>query len=132
MENQSKESTAKETDLVSLKLEDGILYGSYKPTHVTLKLFKQMLEDRLTYTQGGIYPLFADCRRYERVERDAWEFMAGKEGCKDLTAVAFLINSPVQKVIYNIYFSLMPPIIPVRSFTNAEAGIVWLKKYRVS
>ncbi len=61
--------------------------------------------------------------------RDARVYFAGSESKKVHSAAALLAQSPLSKVLGNLFLGLNKPLFPTRLFTSEKDAIEWLKGY---
>jgi len=80
--------------------------------------------------EGKTYPLFSDIRTLKSSTREARERMAAKDAGIGVSAVAILINSKAQRIIYNFFNSIYKAPAPTRLFTNKEKALKWLEQYK--
>jgi|SRR5687768_560319 len=45
------------------------------------------------------------------------------------TAMAIITNSPVSRMIANLFFGLKPPPYPVKMFSNENDAVEWIRQY---
>ncbi|MBA3664523.1 MAG: hypothetical protein H0W61_09990 [Bacteroidetes bacterium] len=46
-----------------------------------------------------------------------------------IKALAVITNSPVSKMIANLFFGLKPPPYPTKMFSNQKDAVEWIKQY---
>ena len=110
--------------------EDGILYALVIPgSETTGEDALEIIEIEKKLIQGKKRPVFVDNRGVKSITREGREHLSGEEYSKISLAVAALVESPVSKVIMNIYMSLNKPIFPTRVFTSQDEAIAWLQEF---
>ncbi len=62
--------------------------------------------------------------------RDSQVLMASEAGAEVHQAAAFLVDSPVSKIIVNFWIRVHRPLFPTRAFTEKDSAIEWLQGYR--
>jgi hypothetical protein len=117
-------------DFFDLKLENDLFIGRYLCSHVTLDIVKTIYEARIKIAKGRRCRAFLDATLVKKVDKEAREFLAGKDNPDELIAGAIVIKSNVQKTMGNlyIYFNKLP--IPTRIFTNEKTALRWLRKVK--
>ncbi len=110
--------------------EDGIIrcVALFTPTH-TLADAKENVAITLKLAQGKKRPLLIDIRQAKFVDRESRAYYAGPENAKVALAAAFLIASPLSKMIGNFFLRLNKTRFPTRLFTSEAEAIEWLKGF---
>lgn len=110
--------------------DNGIIIGSQsKNTYIELEDAKEVVEAMSQLGAGKALPLFLDIKEAQGISPIARKYLAGKEGAKVAKAVAFLINSPISKIIGNFFIFYNKPIYPTRLFNQEKEAMYWLKQY---
>ena len=118
-----------ETEFGFIKIEDSILTFIYKPQELfDEEMAEKTIEDRLKFTNYQTYPALADIRGVKNFTFEAKEIMA-KKGTDKISAVAIIVESPVERMIANTFISVNKPEKPTRMFTNKKRALKWLGKY---
>jgi hypothetical protein len=122
-----------ETPDVFFKIEDDILFCSYKP-HIVIDLdiAKRIIRDRIAFAGDELYPILIDFSNMKSVTKEARDYMNSPQGgLQGLLGGAFLSNSVVATLFINLYLKINNPPIPARFFTNKADALIWLKKIKV-
>ncbi len=114
----------------SMKIEDGILHAIFNEEFVDYSLVNDGINKRIELTQGTSYPMLSDFRKVKSGTRQARERMSAKDAGIGISAVAILIESGVQRVIYNFFHSIYKAPAPARLFTNRDKALEWLQQYK--
>jgi hypothetical protein len=61
-------------------------------------------------------------------DKDARNYLA-KEGSSYTKGVAVMVDSPMSKIIGNIYLGLNKPTTPTRLFTDKNEAVEFLKQF---
>jgi hypothetical protein len=122
-----------ETSDVFFKIENDILFCSYKPhIEIDLAIAKRIIHDRMKFTAGESYPILIDFSNMKSVTKEARDYMNSREGgLQGLLGGAFLSNSVVATLFINLYLKINNPPIPARFFTNKADALNWLKKIKI-
>ena len=121
---------AKETDLVKMFLEDGILHFYYKAIeHLDLDMAIKCVQDRLEFTEYKAYPCLVDFILLKNSTKEARDYFA-KEGNEGIIANALLVKSSAFKMMANFYVMVNKPTNPTRLFTDKESALKWLEQYK--
>jgi hypothetical protein len=118
-----------ETEDVFFSLEDGILFCSYKQhLEINLATATRIIEDRVAFTEGQLYPIMIDFSNLKLVTKEARDYMNSAEGgLKGLICGAFLSKNVVATLFVNLYLKVSHPAIPAKFFTNKAEALEWLK-----
>lgn len=115
---------------VTMELKDGILYFDYlRGATITLDTAKQIVGQRLEYTEGIAYPLFVTgegLRAMDKVSRDYF----AKEGVKGVLVAALVTNSVYTEFFGNMFLRITQTSIPSKLFTNKEEALHWLEQFK--
>lgn len=74
-------------------------------------------------------PVLVDIRHVAAVNQEARDLYRNPEA-NDIIALALLIESPLSRVIGNIFVGLSKMHVPVRLFTSEAPAVEWLKGLR--
>ena len=80
-------------------------------------------------SQGKIRPVFADIRNVKSVGAEERRFYARIETKDLINAVAFLVDSPLSRVIGSFFLGFNRLPIPIKIFTSEEQALEWLKGF---
>jgi len=120
-----------DTPYVYLELEDDLLIGYYKKDKkIDLDAAMQIVRDRLAFTKEHPVVALAVNLGVRNITKEARDYLASKDGVKNVIAGAIIVGSPVGSFISNWFLSLSKPLIPSRAFTKKEAAIKWLRQFR--
>jgi hypothetical protein len=71
-------------------------------------------------------PVLADIRRARGVNILSMRHSAGKDAFEMTTRLAFLVGSPVSRMIGSLFLGLWKAPCPTRMFTDEAAAVAWL------
>jgi hypothetical protein len=118
-----------ENEYASFWIEAGIVYFVYKPnTVVSIEAARKIVEDRVRFQDREDFPIYCDIRGMKSADKEARNYLA-KEGSSYTRAVAVVVDSPMSKIIGNIYLGLNKPITPSRLFTDEKDAVEYLKQF---
>ena len=113
--------------------EDGIIRGVIVSTEEhNLTHAKENSEVVMRVSNGKKYPLFIDISRCKSITRDARTHYARKQVGEGVSAIALLIDSPVSKVIGNMFLGFSKPKHPLKLFNSEPNAIEWLIGFKES
>ena len=112
-----------------LLLDDGIVKLICFTRDETIEKAREALDAFKIISEGKKIPLLVDNRQQKSISREARMFYSGKEFTDQLTALAFVVESTISKVLANFYLGLNKPPYPTRLFTKEDEAIKWLKTY---
>ncbi|MDH5606152.1 MAG: hypothetical protein OEY93_04635 [Anaerolineae bacterium] len=73
-------------------------------------------------------PFLGDIQNMSRMPREA-RVLAAKEAPRFVSANALVANSPISRVIGNLFLGLNRPEIPIRMFDDEESALDWLRGF---
>lgn len=128
---QQKEDYVK-GDYCEVWLEDGILHCVYHPGLVMdLSAVKEIVRLRKQVANGRKLPGLTDVRGIKSADEDAKAYIANPENGQFFTAMAVIYATPIEKLIASFYREIDQPAMPSQFFTDKEAALVWLNRYRL-
>ena len=107
--------------------EDGIIRGvivsseEHNLTHA-----KENSEAVQKVSNGNKSPLFIDISRCKSITREARTHYAREQVGEEVNAIALLIDSPVSRVIGNLFIGFNKPKHPLKLFNSETNAIKWL------
>jgi hypothetical protein len=118
-----------ENEYASFWIEGGVVYFVYKANSVVnLEAAMQIVADRIKFQREINYPVYCDIRGMKSADKDARNYLA-KEGSSYTKGVAVMVDSPMSKIIGNIYLGLNKPTTPTRLFTDKNEAVEFLKQF---
>jgi hypothetical protein len=112
------------------EIVDSINIVTYKKgIKVTLEDAKDMIRNRLKWTQNVAYPMLVLDEGIEFIAKDARDYMSN-EGTQGVIAGAFVLKSVYSTFLINFYLSVTRPKVPHRMFTDRNKALEWLKQYK--
>lgn len=118
-----------ENEYASFWIEGGVVYFVYKANSVVnFEAAKQIVADRIKFQREINYPVYCDIRGMKSADKDARNYLA-KEGSSYTKGVAVMVDSPMSKIIGNIYLGLNKPTTPTRLFTDKNEAVEFLKQF---
>ncbi len=120
-----------DNDEITFDVINGILVSAWKSKFIDISLVRKVKKYQLEILGGKSYPMLADIKSVRDTTKEARNFLASKEGCVGLIAIAILINSPVSKMIATFFIKASHPVIPTKMFTDEIEAKKWLMGYIV-
>lgn len=118
-----------ENDYFYAELNDEIVTVQYKPNlHLKLDDAKRIVSERLDFFGDLQTPVLIKSSRIKSIDKQAREYLFS-EGLVNITAIALVETSTVEKVLTAIVFNFTKPKIPHKVFSNNQEAIKWLRKY---
>lgn len=120
-----------DTQYVRYEIQGDLMIGTYKrDLKINLERAKEIVKVRqelagdkpriaLIYNQGVV-----------KMDKKAREYFASAEGVKGIIAAAIVVESPFTSFMANFFVAVNKPKMPVRIFTNSEAALKWLQRFR--
>ena len=110
-------------------IRNGIMHITYKPSiSIDLAAAIQIVGDRLKLQEGLSFPVLCDIRGIHEVNKSARDYLA-IEGSTLVTAVAFIVEPTVSKVLSEFYLRISSPPVPSQTFTNIDNARKFLDEY---
>lgn len=112
--------------------EDGIVRARRQAEESSgLADAKALLADLAEIGKGKRVPLLVDLRHLSgfTFDREARKYLGGKETGEIILAFAFLVDSPLSKMLVNFFLGVNKPSFPTRMFTSEAKAIGWLKGF---
>lgn len=121
-----------ENDYVGIWIENDILFSNYKQQlSMDIDIAKQIVEDRIAFTNGKPYFILIDFTHLKSVTKEARDFMNNADGgLKGLLGGAFVSNNVVATLFVNLFLKVSNPAIPAKFFTNKQDALDWLVKVK--
>ncbi|WKN30613.1 hypothetical protein PZB74_16750 [Porifericola rhodea] len=118
-----------ETDYFYAELNDNIVTVQYKPNlHLKLEDAKRIVSERLEHFGDLKTPVLIRSSRIKSIDKQAREYLFS-EGLINITAIALVETSTVEKVLTTIVFNFNKPKIPHKVFSNQQDALKWLRKF---
>jgi hypothetical protein len=118
-------------ELVSIELDNNIIFTTLKVNSVDLDIAKKAVDYRLNVMEDKRYLLVSDIRIVKNSTKQARDFLASKAGCEGVIAAAVIIDSSVGSMIGNFFISISKPLVPTKIFTNELDAKKWLSSYSI-
>lgn len=130
MKKTAGEIKSRETAFYKMFIQDGILHFYYKKIeNMDLDTAKTCVHDRLEFTEYKSYPCLVDFIQLKNSTKEARDYFAN-EGNEGIKANAILVNSTAFKMMANFYIMVNKPQNPTRMFTDKNAALAWLEKFK--
>jgi hypothetical protein len=118
-----------ENRYMEIYLENNILYSAFKQgTEMDINVAKFCVTERIKFSNNTSYRMLIEIRGLKSVTKEAREYMA-EEGAALVLAAAFIISSPLSKLLGNIFLAINRPKIPSKLFTDRSEAIKWLEQF---
>jgi hypothetical protein len=117
-----------EGEIASYWFEEGILVSLSKSTKRTVESIRNNVAFVKEITGNKKFPLLIYLAPSPIPDKETRQYST-EQLPVIYSAMAMVSRPGLSKFIMNILFSLKPPPIPMKSFTDAGAAREWLKKY---
>ena len=109
--------------------EDGILRGEVKPGgEETLADTRKNIEAMASLAAGQKMPILMDMRAVKPMPREVRRVYVD-DTAPFTSAVAFLVDSLVSRMVANFVMLLIQPALPFRLFGDEAEALAWLRGY---
>ena len=116
-----------ENDFCKLWIEGEVLCCKFQPyLEIDMPVIKKCVSERISFTNGTSYTMLADIKYLKYFTSDAKEYLASKEGCKDLLAIAFLVSTQIEKFMIKLFIEVNHPNVPCAVFADKKQALEWL------
>ena len=116
----------------SIKIEDGIVFIVFLREHADFDFVDKGVKKRIEMTEGKPYPIITDMRKIKSASREARIRISEPDAGVGCPAVAVIVNSKLQKVMYNLYNAIFRAPSPCRLFTERKDAIEWVQQFKQS
>lgn len=121
-----------ETRTAKIWLEaDGIVREVFvADAEITVKDIRDNTDAIIAASQGRKRPVLFDGRAIVNTpNREVREYSASDKVADGWSAMAFLVGSPITKLMGNFFMTVNRPVFPCRLFTSESEALAWLKRF---
>lgn len=123
--------TELENEFARFWIADGIMYSEFKfEVNVDLPKVQELIETRHTISGNVSQYWCYDVSKGKGFPKESRDY-AEIYGQDFLFASALVINSHIQKFLFNAFLKLKKSKIPFQVFTNKEKAVEWLRLIKV-
>ncbi|MDD3876587.1 MAG: hypothetical protein PHT69_08190 [Bacteroidales bacterium] len=115
----------------SIELNDGIIHYKCTEEQVDCTYLNSCINKKLDLVENNSYPVFADFTRTSFINREARDRLMGNESLKGVSAVAVLIETKVQYIIYKYIMMFYKPPVTINVFWKKQKAIEWLQDFKI-
>ena len=114
-----------------MEIKNDILYFTYlSGGTITLDIAKEIVKQRLEYTNGVPYPLLVTYEGLKAMDKQARDYFAAKEGVQAVLAAALVVNSVYTQFFGNMFLRITQTSISSRLFTDKQEALKWLEQFK--
>jgi len=120
-------------EFCTIEMENDIVCISFNQT-LTLeeKQAIEMVQLRKSLTKNIPKLFILDGKNLTNVTKGARDYLASQDATDGIIAGAFLVNSPLTKILGNFFLRISKPNKPSKLFTNREEAIEWLSTVNIT
>lgn len=121
-----------ETRTVKIRLDDNDIIRIVTKPGIAKQTLSDAVENMNALENvrlGKKRPLFVDIRAAMSTDAEGRKYYSRPELADHFTACAFIVSSPVSRVIGSFFLGLNKLPFPVRLFTSDEGALEWLKEF---
>ena len=120
-----------DTQYVYLELHDDLLIGTYKKgLKIDLDIAKEIVRTWQDFTEHKPVLQLVYNQGVVSMDKKARDYLSSKEAVGKIIAGAIVLDSPFGSFLGNFYLTVSKPKMPARIFSNTEAALKWLDKFR--
>jgi hypothetical protein len=116
-------------DNLSIQIENGIMFIDYFIEHGTYDIVDKGIKKKIEMLKGRSFPVVSDMRAVKTSTRESRQRMSEPDAAIGVTAVAVVLNSKVQRVMFNFFSAINKRPAPAKIFTKKEEAIKWAQKF---
>lgn len=110
--------------------EDIVFIEYRKHLEVNLSFAKEIVDNRLDFTEGKKHYLVIDVTNVKNVTQDAKAYLLNPEaGIKNILGAAFIAGNPVAAMLANIFIK-QPKNFQSKFFARKSDAIRWIKELK--
>jgi len=119
-----------ENEYARFSIIKGILFFEYKAgLSINLEVARQVVADRIHFQKEKAYPIFCDSNGLVAMDKAGRDYLA-QYGSMLAKAVALYSNDNVARVLSYFYLMVSKPEVPTKRFTDKDAALQFLEKYK--
>ena len=120
-----------ESELMQLKIIDGVLVGQYFPVDgvLSLEFMKSAVEERYSFTKKETFPFLLYVGNVKGITKGCREYSSTDEAAYDVLVSAFIVRNKFTEYLANFFLRINKPKVKVKLFSNEYEAFIWLKTY---
>jgi len=118
-------------DSFEMTISDGIIYVKWLKENYNVDDIDSVIKKRLELSDGYFYPIYTDFTKVKYGSRSAMRRLSSMDALLGIVASAAYCRSRVQQTLFRLFHVLFKPKIPSRYFTDKQAAISWLERFRM-
>lgn len=120
-------------EFCTVEMENDIVCITF---HHSIKLEEnqavEMVQLRKELTNNIPKHFILDGKNLTNVTKGARDYLASKDATDGIIAGAFLVDSPLTKILGNFFLKISKPNKPSKLFTSKEEAIEWLSTVKIT
>jgi hypothetical protein len=106
-----------------------VLIRPFRDVEITIDDAREVI-GHMTSAYGTVRrPTLVDISQLRGVSREARAFFGGRETMAVESAIAFIVKSPLSRILGNVYLGINRKNIPTRLFTTEPEAVEWLQGF---
>lgn len=119
-----------ETEYMKLWKEQGVIYCIFTPDlDMNIEVAKYCVAERIAFSNGRSYPCLINMQGIKSFTKEARDYMA-VEGSACIKAGALVVNTPLSRMLGNMFLAINKPAVPTKLFTDEKQAEEWLQQYK--
>lgn len=117
--------------LYRLEIRDGILFSDISQgSEYNLERARMLIDDYIELSGGKKIPICHDMCGIKSTTADAMKYVSSDKAASVIKALGMINNSPISRVIGNLFMGLRKPPYPAKIFGNQEDTLKWLEQFK--
>lgn len=122
-----------DSSYVLFELQDDLLICTYKKgLRLNIDMVKEIVKTRLEFINDKPKLVLVLNQGVVSMDKKARDYLSSKDGLRGCIAGAIVLDSPFGSFLGNFFLAVTKPRMPARIFSNKEAALKWLDKFRTN
>lgn len=111
-------------------IENGIVFVIFLKQDYNYDDIDRGIKMRKQITAGKPCLLLSDIRKIRFGSREARQRMSDKDAGEGVVAVAIVLSSKIQQMLFNFFATIYKSPAPAKVFSDIESAKEWLQQYK--
>lgn len=116
-----------------IEVSEQIFYLTFnKPIYIEEEHAREIISTRKSITNNTPHYMVLNGKGVINVSKAARDYLSSDDATDGVIAGAFLVGSPVTKIIGNFFLLISKPNRPSRLFTQMEDALNWIESFKIA